>query len=629
MNDAVPPSFFRRLGARLARAARRSRKPAAAAGCYVLLAVVVLSPLASKFMPETGAQDLANHVSGIIEARDALVEGQFPIRVAPRENNGERYPIFQFYGNLSYTAGGLLYLAGMDPYQAWKVVVGLALVVGGFYIYRCCRRRTRAFWPSFAAGAVFITAPYTLCDLHGRVAYSEIISLGLLPVVYFYLMRTLARPRPGPALASAVAWTALCLTHAITFFLASLFFGLYTATHFPWVACFRGLSRLGGRNGALAGPRKHGALKSLRRLAFVGAAYALGLGLSAWYVGPQLYLLPRLAGGLAFEVGKTAWLTPLGVLLAPTVVPPVPLPTILISMPMHFGLQIGWPILAAAAAAVYGLATRRAELRPARGTVARLLLFFGLAAFMAWTPFDFWKHLPALFKFVQFPYRVLMFVVLWGALLSGHALTLLFRRQMRFEQTVACLLVLGLFTSPYLSPYQSPMQLDPADEVRHPNMGRGGACGVYLLSLQAQHENMRDHPSAPGHAAVLLGSGEVPIETRTGKTTRCRFTLAVPRFVQLPVLYYPGVLDVRDNGARVAYGNFGRLLALNLSEGGHSVTIRFVGLPECNLVSLACWLAVLGGGVWLAAARFRRRRTPSAAPCPAAHAPGTPPRVAA
>jgi hypothetical protein len=67
--------------------------------------------------------------------------------------------------------------------------------------------------------------------------------------------------------------------------------------------------------------------------------------LSAWYIGPQLYLLRRLVGGqvLAVEIGNNAWLTPLGVLLAPTVVPPLAVPTMFIDMPMHFGMQFGWP----------------------------------------------------------------------------------------------------------------------------------------------------------------------------------------------------------------------------------------------------------------------------------------------
>ena len=46
------------------------------------------------------------------EAKNALAEGQFPLRVAPKQNDGSRYPIFQYYGNLPYTVGGLLHHVG-------------------------------------------------------------------------------------------------------------------------------------------------------------------------------------------------------------------------------------------------------------------------------------------------------------------------------------------------------------------------------------------------------------------------------------------------------------------------------------------------------------------------------------
>jgi hypothetical protein len=549
-----------------------------------VLAVVVLAPLASKAMPESAAQDLANHVSGIIEARNALAEGQFPVRVAPRQNNGERYPIFQFYGNLPYTAGALFYRAGLNPYEAWKVTVGLVLALGGFFTYRWARWRTRQCWPALVAGAVFMTAPYTLCDLHGRAAYPELFSLGLLPVVFYYLSRTLAAPRLAPLLAGAVAWSCLCLSHAITYFLASLFFGLYTLSF-------------------LAPTRK-----AVRRLLYVGGSYALGLALSAWYVAPQLYLLPRLAGGLASSVGKASWLTPLGVLLAPTLVPPVFLPTILIYRPLHFGLQVGWPTLAALSLVVFALVRRRPAIAAARGTGARLVLVFGLSFFVVWSPFDFWKWLPPVFGFVQFSYRVLMFTVLWGALLSAQALAVFFRGRMTFEHTVACTLLLGLFVSPYLGPYTSPRIMDIGAEIAHPEIGRGGANAVYLLSPAVQLANMERYPPLPDHVPALLQSGDVPIQARPGLRTYFAFTTPGPRYVQLPSLYYPKVLDVHADGKRVFYGNHGRFLALNLPAGDHVVTVRFVGLRPFNVLSQVCWLGVLGGGLVLVGQRLRGRK---------------------
>src|SRR5438128_1419771 len=169
-----------------ARWLRRRQTGAAALLLYTLLAVAMMAPLAPDVLPFTGAQDIGNHVSGIIEAKNALAEGQFPIRVAPHQNHNERYAIYQFYGNLPYTVGG--------PRARWR------------------RRGLR-----------------------------------------------------------------------------------------------------------------------------VGAGYGLGLVLSAWYVAPQQTLLPHMCEGLAPPVGHVAWLTPLGVLLAPSVALPDHLGTIYIACQEHFG----------------------------------------------------------------------------------------------------------------------------------------------------------------------------------------------------------------------------------------------------------------------------------------------------
>jgi hypothetical protein len=65
---------------------RRGKATAAVLGLYLFLTLAVLSPLAPRDMPDSGSHDLANHVSGIVEARNALAEGQFPVRVAPNQN---------------------------------------------------------------------------------------------------------------------------------------------------------------------------------------------------------------------------------------------------------------------------------------------------------------------------------------------------------------------------------------------------------------------------------------------------------------------------------------------------------------------------------------------------------------
>lgn len=72
---------------------------------YGIIAFGLLEPIASNSILPS-APDHPNHVAPIIQAKKALEEGTFPIRVAPWQHNGWRYPVFQFYSQLPHIVGG-------------------------------------------------------------------------------------------------------------------------------------------------------------------------------------------------------------------------------------------------------------------------------------------------------------------------------------------------------------------------------------------------------------------------------------------------------------------------------------------------------------------------------------------
>src|SRR5262249_41976647 len=61
----------------------------------------------------------------------------------------------------------------------------------------------------------------------------------------------------------------------------------------------------------------------------------------------------------------------------------------------------------------------------------------------------------------------------------------------------------------------------------------------------------------------------------------------------LPVLFYPQLLEVRDNGKLVPYGSIDKYVGLRLDAGEHVVSICFRGLRWANRLSLAGWVGVL------------------------------------
>ena len=568
------------LAARIRRSARRVILPCL---LYAGLAVAALSPLAYRELPESPAFDCANHTSGIIEARNALKEGQFPIRVAPHQVDGTRYPVFQYYGNFPYTAGGLIYLlTGASPYTAFRAVLLLGLLTGSYFTYRCSWRFSRRWGPSVLAGAVFCLAPYLLTDIHARFAYPEVVSFCLLPPVFYFSLRAFHTRRASAVLGGAVTWALLALSHNITYFYASFLFAVYFATFLGW--------------------RR----RAWQRLARVGVAHLLGFLLAAWYLVPQAMTLSSLAISASPScVSRMRWLTSLPILLAPTMVLPAPYPE---PMPHpSFGLQIGWPILGAVLLAGSFAFARGGRATAERLFVRRVVVVFGLAFFLVWSPVDFWPYVPKVFHFLQFTYRLLMFTTLWGAVLVGYALKHLLPEGFRLPHFCLGMGLLGVFAGPYLPSPRTATQVTLAGEVSSPNMGRGGAATAYRLGV-ADLLNTYRPLTAPETGNAVIDLSRSRRQTHVGRVTTCWHRSPLPCVIQLPVLYYPRMIQVKADGKRIGYGSLDGYLAVRVPEGDHRIDVRFVGIEWANRVSALAWAVVLCGLLAPAAWAVGRRR---------------------
>ena len=572
-----------------------ARAPRAALGplvFFLLFGALFVLPFAGRRIVASSAPDLTAHLSGIVEARNALREGQFPVRVAPTLLEGQRYPLFQFYATFPYTLGAAFMLLGANPYLAWKLVTLSTVALAGFYTYRCALRLTGQAWPSVVAGAVFVTAPYLSTDVRARFAYPESVSFCLLPAVLYYSWRAFASRRhaAGPVVLGGVSWCLVALSHNITYLYASLLVALFF------------LSCVGLR------PRK-----DVPRLLRAGACYGLGLALALWYFVPQLRVLSTLTishgGGTPAD---SAVYVPLRVLLSPTITT-VPAA---VGTP-NLGLQIGWPILAAVGLSAYQLLRRgggppapRRDLQKA--VLARLVAAWAVAAFAVWSPVDFWQFVPRLFYNVQFTYRLLMFVVLWGSLIGALGLALSFRRRPGGVPPSAArwaLLFVAVAAAPFALWWFRRLDRSALrDIVRRPDVGGQAVSNFRPLVGALDAYRLQAPPGVP-----VIPRSQARRDTTYGRVTTYSSDLPGPAAVQLPVLFYPHLLDVRVKGRPAPYGHLDGFVAVELAPGPQRVRIRFVGVRWATYVSAAAALGVGAAGATWAVKQSRRQRTRSRA----------------
>jgi hypothetical protein len=306
--------------------------------------------------------------------------------------SGSFNPFFVFYGGpmfalLAYPAA----LLGAWPVFAGSVV--LAIVAG--YLGTWWTARNLGLSPQLAVlpALTFTTTPYVLSEIYGRGAWAELVAVNAMPVVVGGMTSLLWRPgrRRGPALAALVAaGFVIPATHNLTLLMAAILLPLIVATLLP-------LRRAGLRH-ALPGV----------------AALAVGAGLTAPWLIPNLWD-GRQAWG-AQEEGTDPEFTNLhGQVELANVLSPVP------RIPDEFAGRWVYdqaPALAMAWALVAFLVVfwlhRRAPGHYA--ATAAGLVVVGVGVLVLIVHPTWWLHFPLTLKAIQFPFRLIPYVALVGAL---------------------------------------------------------------------------------------------------------------------------------------------------------------------------------------------------------------------
>ncbi|WP_267383226.1 hypothetical protein [Cyanobacterium sp. uoEpiScrs1] len=402
---------------------------------YGVIAIGLMGPMASSeiIFPHPDPQ---SHIGYVHQARLALEEGQFPLRVAPIENHGLRYPGFQFYSQIPYLFGALLYkfITPSNPYDAYKLVIWTSFLVGGLYIYRLSLWLIDSRIGAILSGVSYISAPYFLNNIHARGAFTEAIAQGILPVVLYYTIQCYATGKRRYLLMSSLSWFLLATTHIITFIYTTLAVGVLSfivffktrKTEFKWSQLFPPLS-----------------------------AYGLGWLLAFYFLIPVVFMSGNLAVGQ--QVGgsnpfHSRWYTPLSTLISPTSLPPAPSET---GFAPTYGLHpaVGWIFLAAWGVVIYYCYFFRrvpSKLQSTQPYLIGLLWVFLIALFATWSPIDFWKVLPRQLWVTQFTFRILTHVMWSGALLTGYAAVLIFRQRLDRRHLVIGILIIVIASRPWL-----------------------------------------------------------------------------------------------------------------------------------------------------------------------------------
>lgn len=132
------------------------------------------------------------HVARLYLMEQTIRAGQFPPIWAEGINSGYGYPLFHFYAPLFYSLALFLKLIVGSYFTAIKITLFSSIFLGMFGTYQLIKKWGRA--PAILAAVAFGTLPYLAVDLYVRGAYAELLSMCLLPWL-FYVWQVLSSRR--------------------------------------------------------------------------------------------------------------------------------------------------------------------------------------------------------------------------------------------------------------------------------------------------------------------------------------------------------------------------------------------------------------------------------------------------
>ena len=354
------------------------------------LCMVAFTPLLRSSLPHT--HDGILHYFRVVAMRHALQDGLFFTRYFPDMAFGYGSPFFNYRAPLSYYLPLAFYLLGLSLPAAFNLLYLLSILGSAFAAYLLARD---LFGPraGLIAAVAYAYAPYQFLDALLRGNLPESVALVLFPLILWAFRRLALTGRRRWFIAAVGSLAALYVTHNISSLLFTPLLLGYLAT--LWLAYRR------------AG-----------HWAAAGFAFALALGLAAFFWGPALLEMDAVQLHLSHGSPTNDFHYHF-VSLADTLAPPEPVDTALMNPPVQVRLGLALAILG-------GLGLFAGLIRwPDRERRASLLFFAFAAAVMIGlsTPSSLWlwEQLP-LISFVQFPWRFVGRATLPVALLAGALL---------------------------------------------------------------------------------------------------------------------------------------------------------------------------------------------------------------
>ncbi len=535
-----------------------------------LLAIPALHPFFTAGFPTTSDGEL--HLMRLAALDAEIGRGNLFPRWMADLFHGYGYPLFNFYGPAVYYVAAGLQLFGLNYATAYVTVISLLVILGGWGVFLLAEDfwRTdeqRGQWAALLTAIAYMYAPYLLTNAYIRGAIAEVGAQALLPWIFWSFRRLLMDEHPARfALIAAISLAALAVTHTITLLFLPLGLLIYIA---------------------VLGWQQHRANRLTRQsLTWVLICGAAAMGMSACFWLPLIGERGELAR-LAYAVQHLpehvwTWRN-----FVQWQAPHVYTPTI----PFRLGaVQLGLALLG-----ILSVRRRRVEWWFWLGLTVVGMIGVSRSALVLWQSIE-------LLQIAQFPWRLLSFISLGLALLSGGLVARWRMPAVRILVSIGAIIIVIITQRPDVTDLDmtalTDITVNPANVAHYEADWNafGASWTKEFLPRWAEDFGTSLAPANKPAARLIVELSRV-----ASKSVEFNVTAEETTPLTFDQFYFPGWQARLDGNAAALYPSKPQgLLTVDIPPGEHTLRIvwRDTGLRRAGAwISLAS-LLLFGATLW-------------------------------
>lgn len=185
----------------------------------ILVGIIAGIPLYANYIINAEGHDLIFHLMRIEGVKDALLSGQFPVRIHPTQFDGYGYATGVYYPELFLYIPALLRIIGFPILDAYQIFIFIQNIITAIVSYVCFKTISRDEKLGLLGCALYTLSLYRMINVYYRSAVGESLAMIFIPMVFLglYLIITLRdKLRWSGILALTAGMTGIIQSHILS-----------------------------------------------------------------------------------------------------------------------------------------------------------------------------------------------------------------------------------------------------------------------------------------------------------------------------------------------------------------------------------------------------------------------------